>query len=54
MLENVFQLSYFQYVVKKLSNNLYEYYVSDIKKKIIMLPANNNLIALPVIRSSCI
>lgn len=41
------------YVVEHLSNNFYEYNISDIKKKIVVLPVNNNWIALPVIHSNC-
>lgn len=41
------------YVVKNLSNNFHKFNIKDIKKKMILLPSNNNdLIVLPIIHSS--
>lgn len=40
------------YVVQNLSNDFYKYCIKDIKKKMILLPSNDNLIVLPIIHSS--
>jgi len=40
------------YIINKLSNNYVSYTINNIKKKMIVLPFNNNFIALPIIHST--